>query len=413
VKTLLSHLTGNANVNAAALGFKDAGLLSEFYVTVAAFPGSVLDRIGKVNAFSAIRRRLFDPSLKPFIRTWPWLEYGRIIAPKAGFAKLSEKESAPFFVDTVIQSLDRRVASRLHGAANRGVRAIYGYEDQAVLSFREAKRIGLQCLYDLPIGYWRSAHRLLEIEKTRWPEWTATIPGLYDPEKKLLRKDEELRLADHVFVASSFTAQTLKEFPGKLAPITVIPYGFPPVNDERIYNNKRGFKPLKLLFTGSLTQRKGIADLFAAVSAFGRHVELTIVGSKINNDCPALDNALNKHQWIPSLHHQQVLELMRSHDVLVFPSLFEGFGLVITEAMSQGTPVITTDRTAGPDLINHGENGWLIEAGSTDALKKAIADLLDHPQRITDAGKAAMQTAHKRPWEKYGQELAKAVAAFI
>ena len=52
---------------------------------------------------------------------------------------------------------------------------------------------------------------------------------------------------------------------------------------------------------------------------------------------------------------------MREHDVFVFPSLFEGFGLVITESMSQGTPVITTDRTAGPDLIKNDENGWLLK----------------------------------------------------
>ena len=50
---------------------------------------------------------------------------------------------------------------------------------------------------------------------------------------------------------------------------------------------------------------------------------------------------------------------MKEHDVLIFPSLFEGFGLVITEAMAQGTPVITTDRTAGPDVISDNENGCL------------------------------------------------------
>ena len=100
---------------------------------------------------------------------------------------------------------------------------------------------------------------------------------------------------------------------------------------------------------------------------------------------------------------------MREHDVLVFPSLFEGFGLVITEAMSQGTPVITTDRTAGPDLITHGENGWLIKAGSTEDLQQAIEALIGKPDVIAANGRAAMETAKKRPWEKYGQELSDAI----
>jgi len=102
---------------------------------------------------------------------------------------------------------------------------------------------------------------------------------------------------------------------------------------------------------------------------------------------------------------------MKQHDILLFPSLFEGFGLVITESMSQGTPVITTERTAGPDLINHDENGWLIEAGSTEGLIASIEDAIRRPAQIVDAGKAAMETARLRPWEVYGKELAASIIA--
>jgi glycosyltransferase involved in cell wall biosynthesis len=100
---------------------------------------------------------------------------------------------------------------------------------------------------------------------------------------------------------------------------------------------------------------------------------------------------------------------MRSHDVFVFPSLFEGFGLVITEAMSQGTPVITTDRTAGPDLITHGENGWLIKAGSTESLVNQLEQLVKNPEAIRAAGVHARKTAAARPWSVYGHELAVAI----
>ena len=147
----------------------------------------------------------------------------------------------------------------------------------------------------------------------------------------------------------------------------------------------------------------------SAVAQLSNRVELTVVGRKAGAGCPALDEALLRHHWIPSLPHAQVLQLMRQHDVLVFPSLFEGFGLVITEAMSQGTPVITTDRTAGPDLIEHGENGWLVEAGSTQALVQAIEALLSRPELVAAAGRAAARTARGRPWAVYGQELAAAL----
>jgi glycosyltransferase involved in cell wall biosynthesis len=293
--------------------------------------------------------------------------------------------------------------------AKAGVTAVYAYEDGAAFSFQEAKRVGLQCLYDLPIGYWRTAHRLLETEKHRWPEWSSTLTGFADSEDKLNKKDEELRMADRIFVASTFTASTLKDFPGVLAPIEVIPYGFPPVAPDRDYSVRRCNQPLKLLFVGSLSQRKGIADVFDVVDALRHHVELTVVGNKVSNHCTVLDTFLSKHRWFPSLPYPEILKLMRSHDVLVFPSLFEGFGLVITEAMSQGTPVITTERTAGPDFIQDGENGWIIKAGSTGELKLGIEKILLNKDLIRKTGAAASETARHRPWPVYGTEFAAAV----
>jgi glycosyltransferase involved in cell wall biosynthesis len=233
---------------------------------------------------------------------------------------------------------------------------------------------------------------------------------LSDSQGKLDSKDEELRLADTIFVASRFTAKTLEDFQGKLAPVKVIPYGFPSVTSEKISAGFNGQRPLKVLFVGGLSQRKGIAYLFEAVSQLGKRVELTIVGSKASEVvCEPLNKALSQHKWIPSLANSEILKLMKSQDVLVFPSLFEGFGLVITEAMSQGTPVITTDRTAGPDLISNGENGWLIEAGSTEAIRTALEEILTNPESILKASIAARETARKRTWEAYGLELAEAI----
>jgi glycosyltransferase involved in cell wall biosynthesis len=122
-----------------------------------------------------------------------------------------------------------------------------------------------------------------------------------------------------------------------------------------------------------------------------------------------LDQELRRHRWVRTLPHPQILEEMRAHDVLVFPSLFEGFGLVITEAMSQGTPVITTERTAGPDLITHGKDGWLIPAGSTEALIKQLEELIRNPEIVRAVSINARQTAAARPWAIYGRDLLSAV----
>lgn len=408
MKVIISHPTGNANVRAAAGGFAEGQILAGFHTSIATFPGNIFDRISSIGPFSDFSRRVFDPALQPVTEITPWMELGRMGASKLGFSSLIKHEKGIFSVDSIYRNLDKKVASVLKKSGKQ-LSGIYAYEDGASYSFKEAKLQNIQCFYDLPIGYWRAARKLLEGEHKRWPEFTPTLTGFQDTEKKLLRKDEELRLADKIFVASRFTAKTLEEFPGKLAPVQVIPYGFPPVGEMRKYSNLSGSRKIKLLFVGGLSQRKGIADLFSVVDTLKDHVELTIVGRKMGSECPALDAALVKHQWIPSLAHQDVLKLMQAHDILVFPSLFEGFGLVITEAMSQGTPVITTDRTAGPDLITHGENGWLTEAGSTEKMLATFEEILKKPKSIAEAGKKALEAARQRPWEVYGRELAEAI----
>ncbi|WP_424494960.1 glycosyltransferase family 4 protein [Salinimicrobium sp. GXAS 041] len=408
MKLILSHPTGNSFVRAAVTSFQKEGMLDEFHTTIASFEGSFLDQLGGTRMFSEIRRRRYDTSLRNITRQRPWREAGRLLAARAGLEKFVAHEKGSFCVDAVYQDLDRRVANSLSKGKYKKVEAVYAYEDGAALSFEIAKRNAMRCIYDLPIGYWRAARHYLEYERERRPQWSSTLTGLQDSMEKLQRKDRELDMADLIIVASSFTRETLKFFPGKLAPVAVVPYAFPPVGERKTYSPLRNRK-LKLLFVGGLSQRKGIAELFEAVAALAPHVELTIVGYKVVQHCAALNKALQNHTWYPSLPHQEILQLMKASDVLLFPSLFEGFGLVITEAMSQGTPVITTDRTAGPDIIIHGENGWIAEAGSTSSLQAAIEEILLKPGIMRTAGESALETAARRPWSVYEKDLVAAV----
>lgn len=400
---LFSHPTGNANVRAALNGFMEAKLLKEFDTSIASFPGTFLNKLAQFGPFAEIQRRNFDPAIETVTHSYPWFEIGRLISLKAGFKSLTKHETGRFCIDAVYKQHDLFVSKRIKHLKNK-IKGVYAYEDGCVASFKQAKSLGIHCYYDLPIGYWRASQTILEEERRRWPEWASTLVGVKNSGEKLARKDEELELADSIFVASSFTAKTLSQYPQQLSNAKVIPYGFPKVISERNYSSSAA-RPLKVLFVGGLSQRKGIADLFEVVKNLKDQVQLTVVGHKPSVSCAALDAALSKCTWIPSKPHQDILQLMREHDVFVFPSVFEGFGLVITEAMSQGTPVITTYNTAGADLIENGKNGWLVDAASTGQLQNAIEKLIANPGLVAEAGLAAMQTAAKRPWYLYGKEL--------
>lgn len=409
MQILVSHPTGNSNVRALIEGFQSADILAEFHTTVAFEKDTDWIRIIPSKYRRELMRRSF-PINSNYLRIHPWIEILRLVSQRLNINMKYFNTSIK--IDNVYRNLDHRVALQLKNGSKGIIDAIYAYEDGAYQSFQDAKCKGIKCLYDLPTGHWRAHKKFLEKEKFERPEWSSTFRYSQDSEDKLRRKDQELSMADVIIVASKFTEETLDLFPGQLAPILLVPYGFPKVYKERKYVLVRNRK-LKLLFVGGLTQSKGIANVFEAVENLKERVELTLVGRKVVQECPVLEKELCKHTWIPSLPNDEVLSLMKEQDILIFPSLFEGYGLVITEAMSQGTPVITTDRTCGRDFIRDGENGWLVKAGDSLAIVEKLKEILKDPECISRAGRAAMVTATRLSIETYGKRLVQALQEVI
>jgi len=407
---LFSHPTLNSNAKALINGLHKNKFLFKLYTCVAIFQGQLLFKLGENPKLKDLRRRSLDKTWQKFTLSNPLYEIGRLLASKLKLEFLIAHEKGFFSIDRVYQNHDKWVASKLVQAKREGITGVYAYEDGALATFTKAKQLGLHCIYDLPIGYWKSARLLMQDEFDINPDWSSTLTGFNDSLDKLNKKDQELALADIIFVASSFTKKTLEEYSANLPQIKVIPYGFPEVKQKKEYQSLANRK-LKVLFIGGLSQRKGLSYLFDAVEGMQNKVELTVVGHKAVANCDVLNLALEKHKWIPSLSHDQVLTCMRKHDVFVFPSLFEGFGLVITESMSQGVPVITTERTAGPDIIEDGVDGWIVSASSSMAIKEVFIKILEKPELLEQFGLAAQQKAQARPWSVYGQEMADTISS--
>lgn len=409
-KIIVSHPTGNANSRSAVNGLYKKGILDSFHTCIACFKHSFLYYISK-GPLKEFKRREFSLFLKKYTYTYPHKELCRLLAQKLKQTQWITHETGIFCIDKIYHNIDQKVSQYLE-KKQASIDAIYTYEDCALASFQSAKKFKKLCLYDLPIGYWRAMHQLLTEEQHQNPQWATTLGGLNDSPSKLQRKDEELALADKIYVASTFTKKTLSMYHGKLSEIEVIPYGFPPINTNRKYTPFENRK-IKVLFVGGLSQRKGISYFFESIKGLEDKLDVTVVGKGNIENCPILKESLSKIKYIPSLPHHEVLKLMSTQDLFIFPSLFEGFGLVITEAMSQGTPVITTDRTCGPDIITHGENGWIVKAGDSTPIRTLLEQFIQQPNTLILAGKAALKTADSRPWSCYEKELSQSIYSFI
>lgn len=406
---LLSHPTGNEFVRHAARAFVGATMLGEFHTGVSWNPDGWLHSRLPAKLQAELGRRAYAPEVRPLIRNHPLREAGRLLSQVMGWKSLTRHETGPCSIDGVFQDLDRRVARRLRRVA--GFSAVYAYEDGAAFSFAAARATGVKTIYDLPIGYWRAGQKVFKEEAEREPEWACTLTGTLDSPAKLERKDEELRLADAIVVASSFTKSTLAQMPGLNAPIHVVPYGAPAVARQPREASRNG--PLRVMFAGSLTQRKGVSYFLKACEMMRGAVEVTIVGRKPTDQCAPLEAAVKKHRYIVSVPHHEMLAEMARQDVLVFPSLFEGFGLVILEAMAQGVPVITTEATAGPEVITDGEDGFLVPIRDANAIAVKLDQLATDRERLRAMSVAAHAKAARLGWANYRAGLVAAVKSVV
>lgn len=181
-----------------------------------------------------------------------------------------------------------------------------------------------------------------------------------------------------------------------LAPAERIPDAF--LNEEDPVIDRSGAPddrtPLRLLYLGRLERRKGVQNLVRAVTALGRApVRLTLLGA----DTPtaplgssmrgqlelmaAVDSRIDFHQ---SVARSEVGRLIRSHHVVVVPSLWECWPNVGREALMNNRPLLATPVGGLVEMARPGRSGWLARDRSEAALREEIAELAAQPARVAE-----------------------------
>jgi len=405
---LLSHPTGNSFVREAALSLEDCGVLGEFHTSIASCGGNIFEKLSRLPGLGEIRRRSLPARLRPKLKLHPLREAFRLALARLGPNASAVWGNGFCGIDAIYSSLDHAVSRRV-GSGN--FRAVYCYEDGALETFRAAKACGLKCIYDLPIAYWRAARRLLTEEAERLPEWACTLDGLRDQKEKLQRKDEELFLADTVVVPSSFVRDSLPQDVLEQKHIEVVPFGSPEIVEYT--RDVRGAGPLKVLFAGSMTQRKGLGDLFLAMTKLDpKCFELHVLGTLV------VGMDFYQRQFSGFIHHPsrsnlEVLELMRSCDVFVLPSIVEGRALVQQEAMSCGLPIIVTKNAGAEDLVEDGKAGFLVPIRSPEAIAEKLEVFQRDRNLLAIMSNAAKEKARQLTWAIYRAKISEVVGLVI
>lgn len=176
---------------------------------------------------------------------------------------------------------------------------------------------------------------------------------------------------------------------------------------RRRYGLRRPF----VLFCGTVEPRKNLPRVLAAFRALDRpELDLVLVGPRgwkqeLHRDLASLGERVRRLGFVP---REDLDAVYASAEVVVYPSLGEGFGLPVLEAMAQGVPVVTSAGTATEEVA--GDAALLVDPTDTDAIAAAMERLLDDRALAARLGVAARERAATYSWAR-SAELAAAVYA--
>ncbi len=298
--------------------------------------------------------------------------------------------------------------------ARRSGSTLVAYSYYAYDAFRAAKRPGI--LFQLH-PHPASMRHILTEELNAHPDCAASLQQEWElslPEEDFQHLVLEPSLAAKVLVASSFTKATLVEHGTPADRIDVIPYG---VNTVRFYpapqHRASPGSSLRLLFVGRINQRKGIKYLLEALRLLNDPaIHLTVCGRVV--DGLDLFKPFGTEVTIrPSVSVPELVHAYQSADLFVFPSVAEGFGQVLLESLASGLPILSTTRTAAPDLIDEGVQGWVVEPRRPDLLAERIAWAAAHRAELATMGLAARKRAEQFSWQRFRSAAAASVSSFL
>jgi glycosyltransferase involved in cell wall biosynthesis len=274
-------------------------------------------------------------------------------------------------------------AKRLHALVEGGVPCdtVFSYSYAAGSILRAARSLGLRTVLGQidpgPVEDELVAHLY---ERAGQSQRYERIPGEYWE-----RWREETALANVVVANSDWTKKALVRVGVAESKIAVLPLAYDPPRNEMVPSKPlpprfTDDRPLRLLFLGQVTFRKGIGPALEAIRRMpDAPIRLDVVG-EMQIDIPSSIEGDARVVLHGAVQRRAVQRYYRDADLFLFPTFSDGFGLTQLEALAHGLPVLAS-RNCG-EVIEHDVNGYVLDSVTPEAIERVLRELLDKPDRL-------------------------------
>jgi len=329
----------------------------------------------------------------PNVEVWPTLSRGKV---RISYKIVGRLRSYALH--------DWIVAQRLEALVGQ-VDIIHTWPLAALRTLTMAAKLGIPTVYERPNSNTRYFYEVVQKE---CEQLHFKLPPNHEHQwnDEVLRLEEqEYRLATRLLCPSRHVAQTFLEqgyVPEKLARHQ---YGFDPTDFYPSDNPRPVERPFTMLFVGGLSPVKGLHYALQAwlrSPAFSTGTFL-IAGGATAEYLKILSPYL-KHPSVRLLgQRSDIPELMRQSDVLVLPSLSEGFPLVVAEAIGCGCVPLVSDRIT--DACRHMENALVHPVGDVDILSAHFTMVYKNPDLLAQLRAECIKMAPQLTWTAAGVRL--------
>jgi glycosyltransferase involved in cell wall biosynthesis len=190
--------------------------------------------------------------------------------------------------------------------------------------------------------------------------------------------------------------------------IAVIPHGLPEPFRAQPPPELLPEGPVRIAFVGSWIQRKGNEDIVAVARALleqGVAFSLSLLGTGFSEAevLGAFPEPVRRHlRVVPRYRHAELPGLLREHEVLLFPSHAEGYGMALIEAMACGLAPVTTPVGVAPEVVREGVSGRQVPIGDVPGLTAAVRALAEDRHKLLEMRRAAQNAVQGLTWRDVG-----------
>ncbi len=214
---------------------------------------------------------------------------------------------------------------------------------------------------------------------------------------------EEYGIAERIVVPSSFVASSFLKAGVPQNRLLTVPLGVD-LGTFQPASPRQGRRPFRLLFVGAGTVEKGLGYL---LQAWGR---LRLPGAELWMVCPVsrppgYSGSLNRVRWWRHFDHAKLKTIYQEASVFCLPSVQDGFGMVVLEAMACGLPVIISDHVGAKDCVRDGIDGFIVPIRNVPALAEKVETLYRNPDLAAEMGRQAFRRARDFSWDAYGDRM--------